>query len=172
MIQAKPIHRNLIIIASFAIPIVVAVLFQVRVEGYDFSFLPRIYSFINALTAILLIVAVYQIKNGNRNAHERLMKINMGLSLIFLVMYVVYHITTDPTEFGGTGFIRYVYFFLLISHIMLSVVITPLVLFTFWRGITGEFSNHKKIAKITFPLWLYVAVTGVVIYWMISPYYQ
>jgi len=172
MIQAKPIHRNLIIIASVAIPIVVAVLFQVRVEGYDFSFLPRIYSFINALTAILLIVAVYQIKNGNRNAHERLMKINMGLSLIFLVMYVVYHITTDPTEFGGTGFIRYVYFFLLISHIMLSVVITPLVLFTFWRGITGEFSNHKKFAKITFPLWLYVAVTGVVIYWMISPYYQ
>lgn len=172
MIQAKPVHQKLIIIASIAIPLVVAVLFQVRVEGYDFSYLPRIYSFINALTAILLITAVYQIRNGNRSAHERLMKINMVLSLIFLVMYVVYHITTDPTEFGGSGIIRYVYFFLLISHILLSVVITPLVLFTFWRGITGDFSRHKKIAKITFPLWLYVAITGVIIYWMISPYYQ
>lgn len=169
--EAKPVHKNLIIIASVAIPMVVALLFQVKVEGYDFSFLPRIYSFINALTAVLLVIAVVQIKNGNKTNHERLMKVNMVLSLLFLVMYVVYHITSDPTEFGGTGIIRTVYFFILISHIILSVTITPLVLFTFWRGITGDYQRHKRIAKITFPLWLYVAITGVVIYWMISPYY-
>lgn len=170
--EAKPIHQKLIVAASVAIPVVVALLFQVRIEGYDFSYLPRIYSFINALTAVLLITAVYQIRKGNREIHERLMKVNMILSFVFLLMYVVYHITSDPTEFGGTGTIRYVYFFLLISHIILSVIITPLVLFTFWRGITGDFTRHRKIAKITFPLWLYVAVTGVIIYWMISPYYQ
>ena len=169
--EAKPFHKNLIIIASIAIPMVVALLFQIKVEGYDFSYLPKIYSFINALTAILLVLAVIQIKNGNKTNHERLMKVNMVLSLLFLVMYVIYHITSDPTEFGGTGAIRYVYFFILISHIILSVTITPLVLFTFWRGITGDYQRHKRIAKITFPLWLYIAVTGVIIYWMISPYY-
>ena len=169
--EAKPFHKNLIIIASIAIPMVVALLFQIKVEGYDFSYLPKIYSFINALTAILLVLAVIQIKNGNKTNHERLMKVNMVLSLLFLVMYVIYHITSDPTEFGGTGVIRYVYFFILISHIILSVTITPLVLFTFWRGITGDYQRHKRIAKITFPLWLYIAVTGVIIYWMISPYY-
>lgn len=170
--EAKPIHQKLIVAASVAIPVVVAVLFQVRIEGYDFSYLPKIYSVINALTAVLLVTAVYQIRKGNREIHERLMKVNMILSLVFLLMYVVYHITSDPTEFGGTGIIRYVYFFLLVSHIILSVIITPLVLFTFWRGITSDFTRHRKIAKITFPLWLYVAVTGVIIYWMISPYYQ
>ncbi|MEY3405282.1 MAG: hypothetical protein RL161_712 [Bacteroidota bacterium] len=169
--EAKPFHKNLIIIASVAIPMVVALLFQVKVEGYDFSYLPKIYSFINALTAILLVLAVIQIKKGNKVNHERLMKVNMVLSLLFLVMYVVYHITSDPTEFGGTGVVRYLYFFILISHIILSVTITPLVLFTFWRGITGDYQRHKRIAKITFPLWLYIAVTGVIIYWMISPYY-
>ena len=169
--EAKPFHKNLIIVASIAIPMVVALLFQIKVEGYDFSYLPKIYSFINALTALLLVLAVIQIKNGNKANHERLMKVNMVLSLLFLVMYVVYHITSDPTEFGGTGVVRYIYFFILISHIILSVTITPLVLFTFWRGITGDYQRHKRIAKITFPLWLYIAVTGVIIYWMISPYY-
>lgn len=170
--EPKPLHKNLIIIASFAIPIVVALLFQVKVDGYDFSFLPRIYSIINALTAILLIVAVVMIKKGNRKAHETIMKVNMLLSLVFLLMYVLYHITSDPTEFEGTGGVRYLYFFILITHISLSVIITPLVLFTFWRGITGDYLRHKRLAKITFPLWLYVAVTGVVVYWMISPYYK
>ena len=136
--EAKPFHKNLIIVASIAIPMVVALLFQIKVEGYDFSYLPKIYSFINALTALLLVLAVIQIKNGNKANHERLMKVNMVLSLLFLVMYVVYHITSDPTEFGGTGVVRYIYFFILISHIILSVTITPLVLFTFWRGITGD----------------------------------
>jgi putative membrane protein len=170
--EPKPIHKTLIIAASIFIPIAVAVLFQVKIDGYDFRFLPKIYAGINGLTAVLLITAVVLIKNGHRKAHEQIMKINMILSALFLVMYILYHITTDPTEFGGTGWVKSVYFFILISHIILSVFITPLVLFTFWRGWTGDFEKHKKLAKITFPIWLYIAVTGVIVYLMISPYYQ
>lgn len=170
--EQKKLYKNLIIFASVFIPLAVALLFQIRIDGYDLSFLPLIYSFINGLTAVLLVIAVIQIKKGNRKAHENLMKTNMVLSAIFLVMYILYHITSDPTEFGGTGWIRYIYYFILISHIVLSVTVTPLVLFTFWRGWTGDFERHRKIAKITFPVWLYIAVTGVIVYWMISPYYK
>jgi putative membrane protein len=170
--EQNKIYKNLIIFASVFIPVAVALLFQIRIDGYDLSFLPLIYSFINGLTAVLLVIAVIQIKKGNRKAHENLMKTNMVLSALFLVMYILYHITSDPTEFGGTGWIRYVYYFILISHIVLSVSVTPLVLFTFWRGWSGDIERHRKIAKITFPIWLYIAVTGVIVYWMISPYYK
>jgi putative membrane protein len=151
--------------------VVVALLFRVKVEGYDFTFLPPIYASINGLTALLLIVALWAIKNGNKVLHERLMKINLGLSLLFLFMYVVYHMTSESTSFGGEGNIRYVYFFILISHILLSISVIPLVLFTYLRAFNGEFDRHKKLARITFPIWLYVAITGVVVYVMISPYY-
>lgn len=167
----KKIVNNFIIIVSVVIPLVVAVLFRVKVEGYDFTFLPPIYASINGLTALLLIVALWAIKNGNRVLHERLMKINLGLSLLFLLMYVVYHMTSESTSFGGEGSIRYLYFFILISHILLSISVIPLVLFTYLRAYNGEFERHKKLARITFPIWLYVAITGVVVYVMISPYY-
>jgi len=91
--------------------------------------------------------------------------------VLFLVLYVLYHMTSDSTTYGGEGAIRYVYFFLLISHILLSIVVIPFVLVTYVRAISGKFKMHKKIARITFPLWLYVAVTGVIVYFMISPYY-
>lgn len=167
----KKTINNLIIVVSVVIPLVVALLFRVKVEGYDFTFLPPIYASINGLTAVLLIVALWAIKNGNRVLHERLMKINLGLSLLFLLMYVVYHMTSESTSFGGEGNIRYVYFFILISHILLSISVIPLVLFTYLRAFNGEFDRHKKLARITFPIWLYVAITGVVVYVMISPYY-
>jgi putative membrane protein len=165
-------YRPLIIIASIAIPIVVAILIQVRIDGYDFSYLPHVYAVINGLTAILLISALVAIKNGKRRVHEIIMKINMALSAAFLVMYILYHITTDPTIFGGTGLIRYVYFFFLISHMILSVAITPLVLFTLLYAVNNDFSNHRELAKYSFPVWLYIAATGVIVYLMISPYYQ
>ena len=165
-------YRPLIIIASIAIPIVVAILIQVRIDGYDFSYLPHVYAVINGLTAILLISALVAIKNGKRRVHETIMKINMALSAAFLVMYILYHITTDPTIFGGTGLIRYVYFFFLISHMILSVAITPLVLFTLLYAVNNDFSKHRELAKYSFPVWLYIAVTGVIVYLMISPYYQ
>jgi putative membrane protein len=165
-------YRPLVIAASMLVPVVVAILFTVRIpDAEPLTFLPPIYAGINALTSLLLIAALYFIKNGQRKIHETLMKVCIGLSLIFLVMYIAYHMTTDPTPFGGEGVIKYVYYFILISHILLSIIVIPLVLTSYTRAITSEFISHKKISKITFPVWLYVAVTGVIVYLMISPYY-
>ena len=135
-------------------------------------FLPPIYATINGLTAVCLVLAVYFIKNGKRRLHENLIKICIGLSLCFLVMYIAYHITTDPTKFGGNGIFAFIYYFILVTHILLSVTVIPFVLVSYVRAITGDFERHKKIAKITFPIWLYVAVTGVIVYLMIAPYYS
>ena len=134
-------------------------------------FLPPIYAVINALTAILLVMALIAIKDKKIQLHQRLMQTCIALSLVFLVMYIAYHITTDPTTFKGTGYIKALYFFVLISHIILSIILIPLVLISYVRAFQMEFPEHKKISKITFPIWLYVAVTGVIVYIMISPYY-
>lgn len=164
-------YKKLIITLSVVIPVAVAVLFKVHIDGYDFSFLPPIYASINGLTAILLLVALRAIKKGNKVLHERIMKVCIGLSASFLVMYVLYHMTSESTPYGGEGPMRSLYFFILISHILLSIVVIPLVLFTFVRALSGNFYRHRKLARITFPVWLYVAITGVVVYLMISPYY-
>lgn len=169
--QPEP-YKKLIITLSIVIPIAVAALFGIKIPGYDFSFLPPIYASINGLTAILLIASFISIKSGNRKTHELLNKICIGLSSLFLVMYILYHITSEATSYGGEGFLRYVYFFILITHIILSVTVIPFVLFTFSRALAGNFERHKRLAKFTFPIWLYVAVTGVIVYWMISPYYK
>jgi putative membrane protein len=171
-LERKDPYRKLIIAASVLIPLAVAALFRVKIPGYDTSFLPPIYATINGLTAILLVAAVVAIKNNKRLLHERLIKVCIALSISFLVMYVIYHATSESTPYGGTGTMRYVYFFILVSHILLSIGVIPFVLFTFVRGITGNFAKHRALAKFTFPLWLYVAVTGVVVYLMISPYYK
>jgi putative membrane protein len=165
-------YRKLIITLSVGIPLAVAILFGMpKITGYDFSFLPPVYASINGITAVLLIAAVVGIKNNNKRLHERLMKTCIFLSASFLVMYIAYHLTSESTRFGGEGAIRYVYFFILVSHILLSISVIPFVLFTYARAINGDFERHKRLAKFTFPLWLYVAVTGVVVYLMISPYY-
>lgn len=170
----EKLYNRLIWILSIAIPVAVAVLFTVKIEipGVDrLGFLPPIYASINAFTALILITAVVQIKKGNRKAHENLMKLAIGLSALFLVMYVIYHMTSTSTPYGGEGAIRTVYFFILISHILLSIAVIPLVLISFVKALSQRFDKHKKIAKITFPIWLYVAVTGVIVYIMIAPYY-
>lgn len=169
-------YKKFITIVSIVIPVAVALLFGVNLRklGFDVEplrFLPPIYASINALTAVLLVASVVAIKKGNRKLHEQLNTIAIICSALFLVMYVAYHMTSDSTKFGGEGFIKYVYYFILITHILLSIVVIPFVLITFMRARLGKFPEHKKIAKITFPLWLYVAVTGVVVYLMISPYY-
>lgn len=159
-------------ILSIVIPVAVAVLFSVRIPGVErMGFLPPIYASINGLTAVLLVIAVLQIKKGNRKNHERIMKFCILLSALFLVMYVVYHMTSDSTSYGGEGIARTIYFFILISHILLSIGVIPFVLVTYTRALMGNYEKHKKIAKITFPIWLYVAITGVIVYLMISPYY-
>lgn len=165
-----------IIVVSILIPVVVAVLFSVKLKDFGYnveplSFLPRIYATINGITAVVLIAGVLAIKNGKRKLHEQLMTTAIALSVAFLVMYVAYHMTTDSTKFGGEGMIRNVYFIILISHILLSIAVIPLVMITYVRALAQKFDKHKKIAKITFPIWLYVAITGVVVYLMISPYY-
>lgn len=168
----KEPYNKLIVAVSILIPVVVGVLFGVKIPGYDLSFLPPIYATINGITAILLVTAVVAIKRKNRAVHERLIKICVILSATFLVLYVLYHMTSDSTPYGGRGPIRYVYFIILVTHILLSVGVIPMVLFTYLRAWRGEFSRHRAIAKYTFPLWLYVAVTGVIVYLMISPYYS
>ncbi len=164
-------YKKIITILSIVIPLAVAALFGIKLDVEPLSFLPPIYATINGITAVLLVAAVVAIKKGNRNLHERLNTLAIACSALFLVMYVAYHMTSGSTPFGGEGIVRYVYFFILITHILLSIVVIPFVLITFMRARLGKFPEHKKIAKITFPLWLYVAVTGVIVYLMISPYY-
>lgn len=169
-------YNKWIVALSIIIPVAVAALFGINLRelGFDvepLTMLPPIYAGINGLTAVVLVIAVIAIKNKNRKLHENLMKFAIALSVMFLVMYVAYHMTSDSTKFGGEGAVKYIYYFILITHILLSIVIIPFVLITYVRAITNNIERHKKIAKITFPIWLYVAITGVIVYFMISPYY-
>nr|WP_315147547.1 DUF420 domain-containing protein [uncultured Flavobacterium sp.] len=168
--------NTFIIVVSILIPVVVAILFGVKLKEFGYnvqplSFLPPIYATINGVTAVVLVAAVLSIKDGRVALHKKLMTIAILLSIVFLVMYVAYHMTSESTKFGGEGIIRPIYYFILISHILLSVAVIPLVLISYVRALAEKFDTHKKIAKITFPVWLYVAVTGVIVYLMISPYY-
>jgi putative membrane protein len=161
--------RKLIIVLSIVIPLAVAILFKVKIPGYDLSFLPPFYAGINGLTAVLLIGALIAIKNKNINLHQTLIQSSLFLSVLFLLCYVAYHITSDSTEYKGD--LPGVYFPLLISHIVLSVAVIPMVLFTYLFAWQGDYVRHKKWTKFAFPIWLYVAVTGVIVYFMISPFY-
>lgn len=162
--------RKLIIALSIVIPVVVAALFKIEIEGVDFSFLPPIYAGINGLTAVVLVSALIAIKTKNITLHQRLIQTALVLSLLFLVAYVAYHITSDSTPYGGQYVI--LYRIILISHIVLSVVVIPIVLFTYLFAWQGDFERHKKWTRFAFPIWLYVAITGVIVYMMISPFYE
>ncbi|MBK8926894.1 MAG: DUF420 domain-containing protein [Crocinitomicaceae bacterium] len=178
-------YRPWVFVASVVIPLVVAALFGVKIKGYDFSFLPPIYASINALTAIILVAAVIAIKKGNRNLHQNLIKLALLCSVLFLCGYITYHITSEHVLYGDLNhnhFLepdertqfqssRLLYLLLLISHIVLSIVEIPLVLFTYLKGFAGNYQSHKKWARKTFPIWLYVAISGVAVYIMISPFY-
>lgn len=161
--------RKLIIALSIIIPLAVALLFGIRIDGVDLSFLPPIYATINGITAIVLISALIAIKTKNIWLHQRLIQFALVLSLLFLVAYVAYHITSDSTPYGGE--LTYLYYTILISHIVLSVVVIPIVLFAYLHAWKGDYDKHKKWVRFAFPIWLYVAITGVVVYLMISPYY-
>lgn len=165
-------YNKLIIFLSILIPLIVALLSRVKIPDVEpLLFLPPIYATINGITAIVLVIAFWAIKNKKKILHERLMTSAIICSALFLLMYVAYHMTSDPTPYKGEGIRVYIYKFILITHIILSTVIIPFVLITYVRAITKNFEKHKKIARITFPLWLYVAISGVLVYIMISPYY-
>ena len=171
-LQKNKTHTILIWTLSIVIPVAVGALFTVKIPGVErMGFLPPIYATINALTAVLLMVGVFQIRRGKRKLHERIMRTAIGLSVVFLVLYMIYHMTSDSTPYGGEGILKYVYYFVLLTHILLSITVIPFVLITFVRAISGQYYKHRKIARITYPLWLYVAVSGVLVYLMISPYY-
>ena len=167
----------LIIVLSILIPVVVALLMvfpeqlHIKSDSFDFSSLPFFHAILNGCTAVLLFTGFVWIKNKKTKAHKISMMTAFVLSSVFLVSYVISKLTNEPVPFGGEGKVRYLYFFILISHIILSVPVLPLALFSIYRGLTGEISKHKKIVKWTFPIWMYVAITGVMVYLFMVPYY-
>ncbi len=177
MEQANLILEKKLNKAAWAITAVVLLLVSImhRIHldlGVDFTFLPAFYSTLNALTAVVLLAGLYFIKTGQRAQHEKAMTTAMITSLLFLLGYVLYHITNADTKYGGEGTIRYVYFFMLITHIVLAAVIFPFILFTYIRAFTKQFARHAQMARWVYWAWLYVAVTGPILYFMIKPYYN
>jgi putative membrane protein len=185
-------NKNLtlpIVIVSIAVPLAVAFLIlvpSVKVNfGFNTSVLPLFHAALNATVAILLIASLWFIRHGQVQAHKTANLLAVALSAIFLVSYVIYHASNPSTLYGdlnhdghlddaekaAAGALRYVYYFVLISHILLSGIIIPFVLFTLQRAFQEKFDKHRKLARITWPLWLYVAVTGVIVYLMVSKYY-
>lgn len=162
----------LAVVVSIAVLALVVLMRQYKIEtNLDFSFLPPIHSALNALAAVALMFALYFIKNKNVQAHRNSIYAALIFSALFLLSYVVYHFTTEETKFGGEGTIRYIYFFLLITHVVLAALILPFIFMTFNRAFTNQFDRHKKIARWVYPLWLYVAITGPICYLMLRPYY-
>lgn len=139
---------------------------------FDVHVFARINAIINSTVSILLVAALIAVKRKSYEWHKRLMMTAMILSIFFLVSYIAHHLLAGDTKFGGEGTIRYIYFFILITHIFLAAIILPFILFTAYRAMIAEYQQHKKLARITWPIWFYVAVTGVVVYFLISPYYS
>ena len=178
-------YKKLVIALAIIIPLAVAALFGVKIEGYDFSFLPPIYSGINLTIALLLVLAVIAIKKGNKKRHRLFMRFAILGSILFLVGYILYHSTSGDTKYGDInhdgevstlesaqlGYDALVYYLILISHIVLSIAVIPLVLLTYLKGWANNIESHKKLAKYTFPIWLYVSITGPIVYFMIKPFY-
>jgi putative membrane protein len=166
--------RALIITVSAVVFIAVVILSRVKLElntGFDVHVFATINAIINSAVSVLLIAGLAAIKNRKLLLHRNIMFTAMILSVLFLLSYIAHHLLTGDTKFGGEGAIRYVYYFILVTHIFLAAVILPFILYTAYRGLTAEWPAHRKLAKITWPIWLYVSVTGVVVYLMISPYY-
>ncbi len=182
-------RANLLIIL-FSIVVFSAVIllgrFKLEVNlGFDVHIFAAINAFINSMIAVLLIAALIAVKNKKYLLHKQIMMAALVLSILFLVSYIAHHLLAGEAKFGDvnhdgiiseeeklqSGSIRYVYYSILITHIFLAAIILPFILYTAYRALTAEYAQHKKLAKITWPLWLYVAVTGPVVYWMISPFY-
>jgi putative membrane protein len=166
--------RIIIIALSVIVFLAVAVLsrVQIPVSGFDVHIFAKINAVINSIVSVLLLAGLITVK-GKRNylLHKKIMITAMVLSALFLVSYIAHHLLAGDTRFGGGGIIRYVYFFILITHIFLAAIILPFILYTAYRASISEWPQHRKLAKITWPIWFYVSVTGVMVYVMISPYY-
>ena len=178
MAKSERKYTPLIVGISLVLPLVVAILYFLpemeninpQLRGF-LNHLPLFNACVNGTATILLIGGFLAIKNGNIQLHKKFMSSAILVSVLFLLSYVAYHLTTSSTPYGGEGWDRKIYFFILITHIVLSAAIVPMVLITYVRALSERFDKHKKIARITLPIWLYVTITGVVVYLMISPYY-
>jgi putative membrane protein len=166
--------RLLILTVSFVVFAAVVFLskFTLQVDlGFNVHVFALVNAVINSMVSVLLVWALIAVKVKNYELHKKLMMSAMVLSVLFLVSYICHHLLASETKFGGTGTMKGIYYFILLTHIPLAAIILPFILFTAYRGLTGEFANHKKLAKYTWPLWLYVSITGVLVYLFISPYY-
>jgi putative membrane protein len=167
--------RTLIFIVSFVVFAAVVMLGRVKLDvdlGFDERIFAKVNAVINSLVAVLLVAGIVTAKSRKYVTHKKIMLSAMVLSLLFLISYICHHLFAGETKFGGEGTIRYVYYAILITHIILAAIILPFILFTAYRALIGENAAHRKLAKITWPIWFYVAVTGPVVYLLISPYYS
>jgi putative membrane protein len=171
LVLEKKLNRWAYVVSAVVL-LLVGLMRRVKIDlGVDFSFLPPIHASLNALSAVILIVALWHIKNGRIEQHRKSIYAAMVCSALFLVSYVLYHFTTPETRYGGEGIMRTMYFILLITHVVLAAVILPFIFLTFTRAYTHQIERHKKMARWVFPLWLYVAITGPICYLMLKPYY-
>ena len=167
--------RRLILVFSIIIFSAIVLLSRVHLDinpGFDVHIFAKINAGINSIVTVLLLVGLWAVKNKKYFLHKRIMISAILLSCLFLISYICHHLLSAETKFGGEGSIRYIYYFILGTHILLATIILPFILFTAYRSMTGDYEKHKKLARITWPVWLYVAITGVVVYLMISPYYN
>jgi putative membrane protein len=174
VLEKKPKYERIINILAIAIPVAVAALLGIRQKidlGTWTKVLPHVIGVINTLTALFLIAGYYFVKRKNLAAHRQAMTGAFLLGAVFLVCYILYHISNESTPFGGQGVVRPVYYFLLISHITLSIVVVWFVLRAVYFGYTNQIVAHRKAVKWALPIWLYVSISGVIVYLMISPYY-
>lgn len=191
LVKNDKLYFRIILAISIAIPLLVAILLAIPGKedlagSFDITFLPKLNAIINSTVSVLLVAGYIAIRNKKQSTHKSLMLTAFFLSGVFLINYVVYHYLSAETKFGDTnhdgtvnelelaaaGTLRYIYYFILLTHILLSIAIVPMVLITIYRSFSGQFEKHKKLARWTFPLWLYVSVTGVVVYLLIVPYYH
>lgn len=166
-----------VLIILFSLIVFIAVVFLSRVKlevelPFDVHVFAKINAIINTAVSILLLAGLVAVKQGKYLLHKKVMFAAMILSILFLVSYILHHLLSESTSYGGDGAMKAVYYFILISHIILAGIIMPFVLYTAYRALVAEWPRHKKLAKITWPVWFYVSVTGVIVYLMISPYYQ
>ncbi len=173
---SESIYKKVIIGISLLVPALVVILFFVSPPpnidlGFDLKFFPKFHAVLNSIATVLLLAGLYFIKNKKVALHKAMMLSAFVVSTVFLLSYVTYHTLSEPTIYGGEGGLKYAYYFILITHVVLAAGVLPFILFTFLRALTGDFEKHRAIAKLTLPVWLYVTITGVIVYFLISPYY-
>jgi putative membrane protein len=168
-------YRILILVFSFIVFALIVLLGRYKLDAkldFDVHVFASINAVINSIVSVLLLAGLIAVRNGKLALHRNIMFIAMGLSFLFLLSYIAHHLLSGDTAYGGVGSIRLVYYFILITHIILAAIILPFILFTTYRALVGEYARHKKLARVTWPIWFYVSVSGVIVYLMISPFYS